>query len=41
MPRRDWRDWFIMATVVSGVSYGIYSLGKVSRAEPDCMRPCN
>lgn len=28
-PRRDWRDWFIMATVVSGVSYGIYALGKV------------
>jgi len=28
-PRRDWRDWFIMATVVSGVSYGMYSLGKV------------
>ena len=28
-PRRDWRDWFIMATVVSGVSYGLYSLGKV------------
>lgn len=27
-PRRDWRDWFIMATAVSGVSYGIYSLGK-------------
>ncbi|KAH6618086.1 peroxisomal membrane anchor protein conserved region-domain-containing protein [Chaetomium sp. MPI-SDFR-AT-0129] len=27
-PRRDWRDWFIMATVVSGVSYGVYSLGK-------------
>ncbi|KXX83371.1 Peroxisomal membrane protein PER10 [Madurella mycetomatis] len=27
-PRRDWRDWFIMATVVSGVSYGIYTLGK-------------
>ncbi|KAK0672989.1 PEX14 peroxisomal biogenesis factor 14 encoded by the pex14 protein [Cercophora samala] len=27
-PRRDWRDWFIMATVVSGVSYGIFSLGK-------------
>ncbi|CAG9954932.1 unnamed protein product [Clonostachys rosea f. rosea IK726] len=26
--RRDWRDWFIMATVVGGVSYGIYSLGK-------------
>ena len=29
-PRRDWRDWFIMATVVSGVSYGLYTLGKVS-----------
>jgi peroxin-14 len=28
-PRRDWRDWFIMATVVGGVSYGLYSLGKV------------
>ncbi|KAG6008881.1 hypothetical protein E4U21_003693 [Claviceps maximensis] len=27
-PRRDWRDWFIMATVVSGVSYGLYSLSK-------------
>ncbi|EGS19878.1 putative peroxisomal membrane anchor protein [Thermochaetoides thermophila DSM 1495] len=27
-PRRDWRDWFIMATVVSGVSYGLYQLGK-------------
>ncbi|KAK4234407.1 peroxisomal membrane anchor protein conserved region-domain-containing protein [Achaetomium macrosporum] len=28
VPRRDWRDWFIMATVVSGVSYGLYTLGK-------------
>lgn len=27
-PKRDWRDWFIMATVVGGVSYGLYSLGK-------------
>ncbi|KAK0382907.1 hypothetical protein NLU13_8823 [Sarocladium strictum] len=27
-PRRDWRDWFIMATVVGGMSYGLYSLGK-------------
>ncbi|KAH7179405.1 peroxisomal membrane anchor protein conserved region-domain-containing protein [Fusarium flagelliforme] len=27
-PRRDWRDWFIMATVVGGVSYGLYELGK-------------
>jgi len=27
-PRRDWRDWFIVATVVGGVSYGLYSLGK-------------
>ncbi len=29
LPKRDWRDWFIMATVVSGVSYGLFSLGKV------------
>ena len=28
-PRRDWRDWFIMATVAGGVGYGIYALGKV------------
>ncbi|QPH11095.1 hypothetical protein C2857_002688 [Epichloe festucae Fl1] len=28
IPRRDWRDWFIMATVVSGISYGLYSLSK-------------
>ncbi|KAF4595788.1 peroxisomal membrane anchor protein (Pex14) [Ophiocordyceps camponoti-floridani] len=27
-PARDWRDWFIMATVVSGVGYGLYALGK-------------
>jgi hypothetical protein len=29
IPRRDWRDWFIMATVVSGVGYGLFSLTKV------------
>ncbi|KAK3692685.1 peroxisomal membrane anchor protein conserved region-domain-containing protein [Podospora appendiculata] len=28
VPRRDWRDWFIMATVVGGVSYGLFNLGK-------------
>ncbi|KAM0512553.1 hypothetical protein ACHAPE_008730 [Trichoderma viride] len=28
VPKRDWRDWFIMATVVGGVSYGLFSLGK-------------
>ncbi|KAF6824680.1 peroxisomal membrane anchor protein [Colletotrichum plurivorum] len=27
-PKRDWRDWFIMATVVGGVSYGAYALTK-------------
>ncbi|KAK9773905.1 hypothetical protein AB5N19_05690 [Seiridium cardinale] len=27
-PRRDWRDWFIMATVVGGVSYGLYTVTK-------------
>ena len=26
LPRRDWRDWFIMATVVGGASYGLYVL---------------
>lgn len=31
VPKRDWRDWFIMATVVGGVSYGLYALGKVWR----------
>ncbi|KAK1755710.1 peroxisomal membrane protein PER10 [Echria macrotheca] len=28
LPRRDWRDWFIMANVVAGVSYGLFALGK-------------
>jgi peroxin-14 len=28
LPRRDWRDWFIMATVVGGVSYGVYVTAK-------------
>ncbi|KAI9781562.1 MAG: peroxisomal membrane protein pex14 [Candelina submexicana] len=27
-PRRDWRDWFIMATVMGGVSYGLYSVAQ-------------
>lgn len=28
VPRRDWRDWFIMATVVGGVGYGVYFVAK-------------
>ncbi|KAI1662140.1 peroxisomal membrane anchor protein conserved region-domain-containing protein [Daldinia decipiens] len=28
VPKRDWRDWFIMATVVGGVSYGLYTVSK-------------
>lgn len=28
LPRRDWRDWFIMATVVGGVSYAMYWTAK-------------
>jgi len=28
-PGRDWRDWFIMAVVSSGVTYGLYTLAKV------------
>ncbi|KEF52285.1 uncharacterized protein A1O9_11525 [Exophiala aquamarina CBS 119918] len=27
-PRRDWRDYFIMATVVGGASYGLYVLAQ-------------
>ncbi|KAI1327369.1 hypothetical protein F5Y16DRAFT_371770 [Xylariaceae sp. FL0255] len=27
-PKRDWRDWFIMATAVGGVSYALYFLTK-------------
>lgn len=30
IPKRDWRDWFIMATVVGGVGYGAYVVAKVS-----------
>lgn len=28
LPRRDWRDWFIMATVLGGVSFGVYTVAK-------------
>ncbi|KAJ5239821.1 Peroxisomal membrane anchor protein (Pex14) [Penicillium chermesinum] len=28
-PKRDWRDWFIMATVMGGVGYGLYFVTKV------------
>lgn len=30
VPKRDWRDWFIMATVMGGVGYGLYFVAKVS-----------
>lgn len=26
LPKRDWRDWFIMATVVGGAGFGLYAL---------------
>jgi hypothetical protein len=29
LPKRDWRDWFIMATVMGGVSFGLYVTAKV------------
>ena len=29
LPNRDWRDWFIMAVVTGGVTYGVYTLAKV------------
>ncbi|KAL1311260.1 hypothetical protein AAFC00_001449 [Neodothiora populina] len=28
LPRRDWRDWFIMATVMGGLSLGAYTVAK-------------
>jgi len=28
VPKRDWRDWFIMATVMGGVGYGVYFMAK-------------
>ncbi|RDW72033.1 hypothetical protein BP5796_08067 [Coleophoma crateriformis] len=28
VPTRDWRDWFIMATVMGGVGYGLYFVAK-------------
>ncbi|KAI9792820.1 MAG: peroxisomal membrane protein pex14 [Peltula sp. TS41687] len=28
LPRRDWRDWFIMATMMGGVTYGLYVVAK-------------
>lgn len=27
-PTRDWRDWFVMATISGGVGYGLYHLAK-------------
>ncbi|KAB8068117.1 peroxisomal membrane anchor protein conserved region-domain-containing protein [Aspergillus leporis] len=27
-PKRDWRDWFIMATMMGGVGYGLYFVAK-------------
>jgi peroxin-14 len=30
LPKRDWRDWFIMATVMGGVGYGLYFVAKVA-----------
>ncbi|KAI9725298.1 MAG: peroxisomal membrane protein pex14 [Chrysothrix sp. TS-e1954] len=34
IPRRDWRDWFIMATVMSGLSYGRYILPIITPPTP-------
>ena len=29
LPKRDWRDWFIMATMMGGMGYGLYFIAKV------------
>lgn len=40
LPKRDWRDWFIMATVVGGVGYGLYTVAKVNLPNsPKLNRP--
>jgi hypothetical protein len=36
LPKRDWRDWFIMATVMGGVGYGIYFTAKVGTLNRCC-----
>lgn len=41
LPRRDWRDWFIMATVMGGVSYGLYFVTKVMISTPWIYEPRN
>jgi peroxin-14 len=33
VPKRDWRDWFIMATVMGGVGYGLYFVTKVCNSK--------
>lgn len=38
-PKRDWRDWFIMATVMGGVSYGLYFVAKVCIPVAWCTLP--
>lgn len=40
-PRRDWRDWFIMTTVTSGVSYGLYTVAKVIATSPSLFPHSN
>jgi peroxin-14 len=37
LPRRDWRDWFIMATVMGGVTFGLYATFKARTLIP--LRP--
>ena len=38
VPKRDWRDWFIMATVMGGVGYGLYFVAKVRIQVSEDMR---
>lgn len=38
VPRRDWRDYFIMATVMGGVGYGVYAIAKVRSLTVEVLR---
>ncbi len=41
LPKRDWRDWFIMATVMGGVGYGLYTVAKVNISPCPELIPIN
>jgi len=41
VPRRDWRDWFIMATVMGGVMHGLYFVATVFQVSQGYLQYAN